>query len=149
MKWGKVTEPYLPAYKAFVDVFLNDPAARFICMRVDRGDRWRDWEKTKESRFFKSYWFFLKANMSSFSRYDVYLDEASFKRYRYTSMRFAANRGEPRSQVRILEAIDSKKDDLIQLVDVLLGSVSSQAKSLARTELAHHVTQSFDTDKMF
>ena len=148
MKWGNVSERHLPAYKAFVDVFLNDPAAQFIWMRVDRGGRWRYWENNRVARFFKSYWFFLKANMSTFSRYGVYLDNGPFKRYRYSSVRFAANKGAARSQVHTLEPVDSKRDVLIQLVDVLLGSVSSQAKAPAKVSLAHHVAQAFGATKM-
>jgi hypothetical protein len=35
MRWTKVSKAYLAAYKAWIDVFFDDPYARFSLLRVN------------------------------------------------------------------------------------------------------------------
>lgn len=147
MKWAKVSPRMLVAYKAFIDVFFNDPFSYFRVLEVRCGPRWKDWATNEEERFFKSYYFFLRGLMSPFCRYEVYLDHKPGKAYRWKSLHFAINRAAQRDyelkqkQIYSLVPRDSKQNDLLQLVDVLLGAVASEATAIAKTQLADYVKQ--------
>ena len=91
MKWTKVSTGMLDAYKAFVDLFFDDPFSYFRVLEVRRGPRWKAWADNEEERFFKSYYFFLRGLMSPFCRYEVYLDHKPGKAYRWKSLHFAVN----------------------------------------------------------
>jgi hypothetical protein len=148
MKWTKVSVKMLPAYTAFANVFLDDPVAQFIIMKVSRGKMWYSWAPDEEQRFFKAYYVFLRMNMSMFSRYGVYIDYKPGKWYRWSALKFALNNAAirddyplKRSHIHTLKPTNSKADDLIQLVDVLLGAITSSATAPAKTQLAQHIRQ--------
>lgn len=148
MKWTKVSAKMLPVYTDFVDVFINDPHSRFYVLEVRRDINWRTWAPTEEERFFKAYYVFLRRLMSGFSRYGVYLDYKNGKWYRWSSLQFAMNNKVKESyypkgqkQVHTLKAVNSKNDDLLQLVDVLLGAKTSTATAVAKVQLAQYVRE--------
>ena len=148
MKWTKVSKKMLPAYVAFTNIFLDDPYARFIVMEVKRDKNWRVWAPNEEQRFFKAYYVFLRRHISSFARYGAYLDYKEGKWYRWKSLHFAVNKAIMRDHhylrskpVHTLKPLNSKKEDLLQLVDVLLGAITSNATALPKTQLAQHIRQ--------
>jgi len=149
MKWTKVSGRMLPAYTAFVDVFLNDPFARFIMMEVKRNKAWKSWASSEEKRFFKTYYVFLRMNMRSYIRYSIYLDHKPGKWYRWSELYHAINNAGfrdydlPKKQLCQLKPINSKNDDILQLVDVLLGASTSSATASAKVQLIQHVRQRF------
>lgn len=147
MKWTKVSEKMLPLYKAFVDIFFNDDFAYFQLLKVRKGKYWKCWAPKEEQRFFKAYYFFLRGLMSPYSRYEVYLDHKPGKPYRWESLKFAINGASRRDyglnqkQIYQLKPYDSKDNDLIQLADVLLGGIVSEATATAKVALAKHIIQ--------
>lgn len=143
----------LPVYVDFVDVFLNDQYAGFHVLEVKRDLNWRSWAPTEEERFFKAYYVFLRKLMNSFSRYGIYLDYKNGKWYRWSSLYFAMNNKVrdyyyPRGQKQIytLKPVNSKADDLLQLVDVLLGAKTSTATAPAKVQLAQYVREKLGDD---
>lgn len=149
MKWTKVSRKMLPAYTAFVDIFLDDPFARFIVMEVVRGESWKSWASNEEKRFFKAYYVFLRMNMRAFIRYGIYLDYKPSKWYRWSGLYYAINNAGFRDydlskkQICELKAVNSKAEDLVQLVDVLLGASVSNATVPPKAQLAQYVRQRF------
>ena len=146
MKWTKVSVHMSSAYKAMVDLFFNDPFSYFRVLEVERGLNWKQWAPNEETRFFKAYYVFLRRHMSPlFCRYGVYLDYKPGKPYRWDSLRFAINGAVQRDyglrqkSIYALVPRDSKRDDLLQLVDVLLGACTSEATAPAKQQLTAHV----------
>ncbi len=151
MKWTKVSRKMLPAYKAFVDIFLNDPYSQFTVTEVIRDRAWTTWGRNEEERFFKSYYVFLRRNLRLFYyHYDLYLDYKDSKWYRWSSLEYAVNNGLKKYYDHLkgrtfakIEALDSKESDLLQLVDVLLNAVKSKATAEHKTELSAYVSSRF------
>ena len=148
MKWTKVSAKMLHVYTDFVDVFINDPHSRFYVLEVRRDMNWRIWASTEEERFFKAYYVFLRSLMNVFSRYGIYLDYKNGKWYRWSSLHFAINNKVKefyyppnQKQVHTLKPVNSKADDLLQLVDVLLGAKTSTATAVAKVQLAKYVRE--------
>src|SRR5690606_14187393 len=115
MKWTRVSAQMLPSYRAFVGVFLDDRYARFSVTRVERNPAWRAWANTKEERFFRTYYAFLRGIMSGYCAYDVHLDHLQAKRWRWQSLRWALRNAAVRDAyaagkrlVPRLIAVDSK-----------------------------------------
>lgn len=88
--------------------------------------------------------------MSLHSRYRIYLDHKSSKWYRWDSLKFAINKAVTRDyvphfqkqkQIYDLQPINSKYNDLLQLVDILLGATTSTAGADAKCQLAEYVKQ--------
>jgi len=42
MRWAKISKKYLDAYKAWIDVFFDDPYPRFSLLRVNLSDHYGD-----------------------------------------------------------------------------------------------------------
>lgn len=145
MKWTKVSKAFLPQYKAFVDIALDDRFARIRVREVRRDESWRAWQRTEEERFWISYYAFLRSHMRSQSRYSVVLDYKPGKRHRWSKMRFAMNATAKvqfetkKAQVPSLKPRDSHDDDMLQLVDVLLGAMTSHAAAPHKVEMAEYV----------
>lgn len=145
MKWTKVSKHMLEAYTTFADVFFNDPFCYFRILEVQCGNFWKEWGPNEENRFFKSYYVFLRKNMSPMCRYGVYLDYKPGKPYCWNQLYFSINNAGKRDyelrqkQIHTLKALNSKASNLIQLVDVLLGASVSSAVAPAKNKLAEHV----------
>lgn len=151
MKWTKVSQRMLPAYRAFAHVFFDDPYSQFTVTEVIRDRTWTNWGRNEEERFFKSYYVFIRRNLRPYYyHYDIHLDYKPSKWYRWSSLKYAINNGLKKDYDHLkrrnfidLDALDSKSNDLLQLVDVLLGAVRSNATAPAKTELSADVHSRF------
>jgi len=151
MKWTKASKKMLPAYSAFAQVFFDDPYSQFTVTEVIRDRTWTNWGRNEEERFFKSYYVFIRRILRPYYyHYDIYLDYKQSKWYRWSSLLFAINNGLKKYYDHLkrrnfigLQALDSKRSDLLQLVDVLLGAVRSKATAPHRTELSHYIHSRF------
>lgn len=145
MKWTKVSNAYLEKYKQFVDVVLQDPHVQVFVREIRRDSSWHGWNRTPDERFWIAYYSFLRARTHAYSRYNIVLDYKDGKRHRWTKLRFsmnetARNRLElKKAQVRSLEPRSSHGEDILQLVDVLLGALTSCATSTAKVSLSEYV----------
>ena len=115
-------------------------------MKVAKGQLWNAWGKSEEERFFKSYYVFLKLNAGPFSRYFVYPDAKPLqKNFRWDTLSFLINRSRrddwmlKRRNIRLLQPLDSKSEDLLQLTDLLLGCLTSNAVSEEKAKLRKRV----------
>ncbi len=145
MKWTKVSLGMLDAYKAFVDVFLNCQYTRLYHLKVRKRHDWTAFGRSENARFFKAYYVFLRMHMRSHSRYVVQVDDKPGKRYRWSQVYYAINAaaardyGVTRKQIADFRPMDSKRSDLLQLVDVVLGAMTSVASAPAKLNLLTYV----------
>lgn len=139
MRWGKVSNKYLDAYKAWMNVFFEDPFARFVLYSVKlSGTEWNGLrlrstiEPTHDDKLVKLFFDFLDFTFvrpSDTKRWWVYPDAGFFskdsvlerviKLYNrtYYGLNMCRN-------IRFGQSQDSKHEDLIQLSDLLLGTTA-------------------------
>lgn len=146
VKWKKVSHKVVQIYKDFIDLFLHDPFARFVSMKVKKGSYWKGWGSSEEERFFKAYYVFLMRNIGPYSRFYVYPDEKPIqKNYRWDRLHFLINRarrdnwGIKHRNIKELRPLNSKDEDLLQLTDLLLGCLTSNAGANAKMLLQQWV----------
>jgi len=142
MRWAKVSRQFLDAYKAWADVFFKDRFARFSLLVIDKMDpAWKQLQPrhkrrtSQDDRLASAFYQFLLVSfgkLTDMKRWWVYPDQGFFSRDTVLSrVEFLFNRtyklalGPKTSRIiRLMQACDSKAEDLIQLADVLLGALS-------------------------
>lgn len=142
MHWEKVSNRYVGAYKAWVDVFLKDDLARFSLFIIDMsGSAWNNFNPrpnrtaNRDERLASAYYQFLLVSFGGIHdtrSWGVYPDKGFFSRDRVVdSVGFLLNRTYKKAlgtkMPRIIHSIgarDSKRVELIQLADVLLAALS-------------------------
>jgi len=166
LKWTKVTNQKLLQYKRFVDYFFalnNTDKLHFHCIIIDNHqvDHKRFSRGNEEIGFYKFYYQLL---LHSFGkrycrtqendRFIVHLDYRTTS-YSLNTLKVVLNRGMKKkysietSPFVSIEPRDSKKSELIQINDILLGAVGFQKNGydlLASTrdskkELARYIAQ--------
>lgn len=146
MKWSKVSRQMLSVYIEFSNIFLDAPYTRVIVMQVQKGESWKEWAPTEEQRFFKTYYIFLRLNTLPYYRYGMFMDYKDGKSYRWSSLQFALNNAIKRDGffikqkwIHTLKPLNSKENSLIQLVDVIMGALISNASAPHKQNLSEHV----------
>lgn len=142
MKWTKVSDRFLNAYRDWCDVFLNDPYCRIRIMRVPR----QLLDGRNEEEYAEAYRQFFFSVIPPQRGCRIYIDGASVRRpSRWNSLNFIINKvrrgnwGLKGRNVATLCPIDSATSDMVQLTDVILGAAISQASAPAKRALAEHV----------
>ena len=137
--WKNISNYYLDAYKASVDVFFDDRHARYSLLSVNRtSPDWRAFrEKLRKTPnhdglLTSIYYQFLLTTFGPLrdtKRWEVFPDAGYFSRDKVLDrVEFLFNRTYkkafgPKSTrtIRLARALDSKDNDLVQLADLLLG----------------------------
>lgn len=161
MKWGKVSATKLDRYKEWVDLFflligagrIHFKSVVFNTHEIDyatyhQGDR--------ELGFYKFFYQLLVNKFGPYAKSDedrllVFLDRRK-TRYRLRNLRDVLNNGIRKKYglanvLRSVEPLDSKKSDLLQMTDVIIGAIgyhwndhhTRAAASKARVELAEYI----------
>lgn len=150
LKWTKVSESKLSAYIEFADVFLNDPYATFVLSEIKKGIHWRKLASSADSRFLHSYFHFIEQAMWASSRYSIFLDDSASKRYKFESFHYALNlpdiRWRKQKKVHTFQLVSSHQHNIIQLVDVILGALTSEATASPKLTLSAHVREKIAVD---
>ncbi len=164
MKWEKISQTYLPMYKAWARSFFDDGFGRFFVMRIPKSSAfWQKWHsENRDEEIFRAYYAFLLKVVPPNTPAWVFSDWLTVKSpSRWKTIQYLVNQrrhhdwGNPARNIRELEPVDSKSCDLIQLTDVLLGAVDSfdrQIRSPARKDFAQWVSlqvQSQRTQRVF
>jgi hypothetical protein len=169
MKWEKVSRRYLKAYKSWVDVFFDDPFSRFSVLWLELSSP--DWQSftprpdrraSKDDRLASVFYQFLLVTfgpLRDMKRWWVYPDAGLFSRDTVLSrVEFLFNRTYkgafgPKSSriIRLARSRDSRRTDLIQLADVLLGALTfrilgSEPDSPAKRHLARYCSARLDRE---
>jgi hypothetical protein len=139
MRWAKISLRYVDAYKGWLDTFFEDRYARHILLSVNQSTpEWRAFRAQFRGRFggdralTSVYYQFLLVAFGALrdtKRWSVYPDAGFFSRDSVLErVEFLFNRtykkafGPKVSRIiRLARPLDSKKSDLIQLADILLG----------------------------
>ena len=142
MKWEKISQTYLPMYKAWAGSFFDDGFGRFFVMRIPKtSPYWQKWHlENPGEEIFRAYYAFLLKVVPPSAPAWVFSDWLAVKSpTRWTTVQFLVNRSRHRDwstrgrNIRELKPVDSKSCDLIQLTDVLLGAVDSFDRTLEST----------------
>lgn len=155
-KWTRIgnNDHYINIYKSLVDIFLDEEFVTLNIMKFNKGERWKNWSKNEDERFFKCYYYFLQYLMNPFKRYDIYLDDKSTskaynRRALYWSLINSFKAKEPeyrynnKKNLRTLSMVESRKIDMIQLVDVLLKASCNVSESRGKREVSKHLMEGF------
>jgi hypothetical protein len=168
MKWEKISRYYLDAYRAWVDIFFEDPFARFSLFRIDSSSKeWTSFRprpgrrRYQDDRLASAYHQFLLVTfgrLSDTKRWSVYPDAGLFSRDTVLDrVEFPFNRTYklalgPKSSriIRGAQARDSSVTDLVQLADVLLGAfslhvVGDRPESPAKSQFVDHCATTLTT----
>jgi len=139
MRWTKISLRYVDAYKGWLNTFFDDPYARHVLLSVNQSTPgWRAFRAQFRGRFggdralASVYYPFLLVAFGALrdtKRWSVYPDAGFFSRDSVLDrVEFVFNRtykkafGPKVSRIiRLARSLDSKKSDLIQLADILLG----------------------------
>jgi hypothetical protein len=162
-KWQRIgnNEKYVALYRQFLDVFLNDDYSNMRIIRFNKKDRdWKRWSSDEDQRFFKCYYYFLMKALKPYARYDIYLDEKNLiKPYYWDSLywtltnKFKAcdteNDYRNKKVVRRLKPVNSKKTDLIQLVDVLMKSHTAMPIGEGRMAIVNYMKQHIKSSSIY
>lgn len=163
LKWNKVKRQKLDEYKGFVDYFfalLNNDKIHFKCMIVDNHamDHRKYNEKSKEIGFQKMYYqmllhcFGIKYYKEfGCEKFFLYPDQRHSKS-RLEDLRTFLNRGIRKHGISTnpfvhIEAVDSKKSEIMQINDIILGAVGYHKNGVhllsdaseGKKELAQHI----------
>lgn len=136
LKWTKVSWQKLDEYKIFLDIFFeNRKIILFKSMVIDmvEFDKKRFHNNNSDLSFYKMMYQFL---LHSFGRYlragdevIIHLDERVNTGYKLSTLCAILNNGLHKKYsyldhpIRSIQAIDSKKSNLMQLADILMGAI--------------------------
>jgi hypothetical protein len=166
LKWSKVSEQKISEYKRFVEYFFalnNTDILHFHCMIIDNHsiNHKKFSQGNKEIGFYKLYYQLLLhcfgnkyCSNRTLQRLIVILDHRESK-YKLSDLKFILNNGinkryginyEPYVNV---ESRDSKKSNLIQINDIILGAVGFQKNGYhllaeskkSKIELAEYIAE--------
>lgn len=128
--WSKVSPNKLDFYLALKTYFLNQPDLSFRCIVIDRTtlDHDRFNHGDKELGFYKLYYQLLVHWLEPRESYYLYLDwQQNSDKSCFANLREILKRKlSGRAHIVCLEPVDSEKQPLTQLVDLLIGAVGYQ-----------------------
>ncbi len=145
LKWNKVNRTYLSAYKELTSIFMDSDSAQYKALHVIKGKYWNSFGSNEEERFFKSYYVYFRKYASHNHRHNLILDYKTSKWYRWNQLSYALNGKATQNlqsgrHISTVTPKDSKSDILLQLADVLLGTIAySGDGNSAKGELSDYV----------
>jgi hypothetical protein len=156
-KWQKVSNKYFHVYKELVDIFfewINKDTARFCCMLIDRQNPVIQKENNiDEDGYFKLLYQLYFHNSKIPAIYKIFPDsisnstvkvnlpkldlslDSSF-RNKFIPLLNPKDEVPKKGFVNNITPIDSKSNDLIQVVDVIIGAIGYLQNSLFRKKRA-------------
>jgi hypothetical protein len=163
LKWTKVSKAKYRDYRTIVDMFFEHVAGRYLhfkAMVCDRQDpAYRHQRSDREIGFYKLYYQFLLRKFAVYADGDehrlyVFLDQRDTK-YKLEVLKIILNRGirkmygRTADVVQAVEARDSKKCNVMQVADVIMGAIGfhnndwhrQPGASKAKIELAKYVAR--------
>ena len=159
-KWEKLSLGKLSVYKEFVDLFFAHAPAEFRCLVVEASkiDYKAFHQGDHETAFYEFYFQALSRNLRLTDECLVFTDDRQNRQaHRLTDLKAKTNyhwltQGAKANVVRNVEPRDSKAEDLLQIVDVLLGAVGydveGRAESPAKVELVRHIAGRVGCEKL-
>jgi hypothetical protein len=162
IKWTKVSDQKLREYQALIDLFFTlNRVLHFKAIVVDTQeiDNQAYNKGDVELGFYKLMYQFLLHSFGAYLRRGdrciIHLDHRITSRYKLSTLCAVLNNGLRKKYgfaegpVRNVEATDSKKSDLIQVADVLMGAIGYEMNGAhtrtgakrSKVRLAEHIAQ--------
>lgn len=145
-KWGNVSTNKVDFYLELIDLFFEEENKDilFRCLVIDASEV--DDEKYNDSDhelgYYKFYYQLLHNWLTLENEYYIFTDFKTNKdNNRLHELRRIVNRGLHGDNVKVLQAIDSKESVILQLQNILMGTVAykfnfdSRGKSVAKNQL--------------
>lgn len=128
MKFMKVSGLRAVVYDEVINIFLDSPNLYFRCLVVDK--KLIDWKKFKNLKH-EAYNFFsyevLRRSLDQIEQAVIYTDAVVRKKEdQFLKEVFTLNLEFKHDPIKHVEPIDSKDDDLLQMCDLLLGTVNNE-----------------------
>lgn len=149
-KWGNVSTNKIDFYKELIDLFFDDQfkGVHFRCVVIDAlmVDNKSYNSDDQELGYYKFYYQLLNNWLSSSNEYYVFTDFKTNKdRNRLHELKRITNRSLHGDYVKIVQAIDSSESVILQLQNILMGTVAykfnycDKGCSQAKCELVEYV----------
>jgi hypothetical protein len=154
MKWTKVSNGKLAEYQGFTDLFFAHARVGFHCIVLDTKviDHLAYSDGDSELGFYKFYFQLLSRRVRKGNRYTIFTDHRTTRKdTRLADLgrcvnNWCAGHATPGERpVLDVRPCDSKCEDMVQLVDVLLGAVGYQcngrSESASKMALIGHLEE--------
>jgi hypothetical protein len=147
LKWSKISEKYLGAYKQVVDFFFDQHDLNYRSIVVDHRDfdlSYHDGDR--ELGFYKFYFRMLEKWILDGNEYTILLDfQKNRGAGRFGDLRQMLVNAVPKARIRELTVVESSETPLAQLSDVLTGAVaaawcrSHESSDSPKAKLVDHI----------
>lgn len=151
LKWNAVSPSKLDYYKAVVDYFFDNPDLHFrgLIITNKEGLQHEQYSQTHDEFYYKMYFRMLKTIIDPTDKYEVYIDikdtRSQQKVEKLHEVLSNANYDFDRNIIKKIQQVDSSEIELIQLADLLIGSVTYLHRGLrtstAKLQLIDHIKQ--------
>jgi len=136
LKWSKVSPAKTDMYLDFINYFFDNDDLHFRALIATKiGLRHDDFKQTHDEWYYKMYFEMLKVLFSPDSRYRVYLDfkdtRGSEKVAKLHEVLSNKMYDFSKSIIEWIQVIHSHESQIIQLVDLLIGTVSYANRELS------------------
>jgi hypothetical protein len=143
-KWQKISPSRYDFYKELIDWFFSQgESLRFRCIVVEQQKvkLLRYHENDQELGFYKFYYQMLHHWIMDFNEYSIFCDfKSNRRRDRLHVLQRCLSRSNLSSDVKNVQAIRSNESVLIQLADVLIGSVAARInEKIAPSNVKHNI----------
>lgn len=147
-KWGNVSNNKIDFYKALISLFFAHNDVMFRCVVIDASevDNKKYNESDQELGYYKFYYQLLHNWLDSKNDYYVFTDfKTNKERDRLHELQRITNLGLYGGRIKILQAIDSKESLILQMQNILMGTVAykfnyrDMGQSIAKNELVNEV----------
>jgi hypothetical protein len=130
VKWTKLSPGNLPLYLDLLDYFFDAESLSFRCVVADKGGlRHGDYAQTHDDWYYKMYFTMLHVIMEPQACFRIYLDikdtRSAVKVRKLHDVLANSLYDFSRSIVERVQTVRSHEVELLQLADILIGSVSA------------------------
>mgnify|MGYP005847043873 CR=1 FL=1 len=156
IKWRKVSPSRLSFYLDLIDLFHGyGQELRFRCIAVDRMQIDKNWfDHDNELGFYKFYYQVLHHWILDFNSYRIFCDTKSNRDPdRLMVLKQCLTKSNLSSQIESIQSLPSKQVVMMQLCDLLLGSINSRinrtlSPGSAKEELAKRLENHLGVDRL-
>jgi hypothetical protein len=152
IKWSKVSSSRIGMYKELIDMFISFGLdLRFRCIIIDAAkvDLFHYHDNDQELGFYKFYYQLIHHWIEDFCSYSVFCDLKSSRRDdRLSTLQKCLNNSNLSSEIKAVQALPSHEVVFIQLVDLLLGSVSSRVNESINARTTKNIVVEYLEQKL-
>jgi len=152
LKWNKVSQSRLPFYLDLLELFFRDDSLHFRALIVTHKERLNHEafnQGSHDTFYYKMYFELLSKMLDPNSRYNIFLDEKDTRGARKVAQlkEVLCNNvcDFTGAMIRHIQTIPSKKYELLQLADFMLGAASYSNRDLPGSATKGKIVQAIET----